>query len=212
MTPVFFETDSIRMSMRNPETGKYLKASVYTLEGVVNDDGSLRELSIGQLVMAICLLRATDLEAKIVNRMTKMAADSDRLDVYADVEEDIAKWQSKNPTAEFKTSNLSSSEYPALYAIFKSSDGYNGMSRETFIKDMTIESKLAGTGDFTLTVDEVDELMTEIEKKMDSLNTVSQEDLIEIQSQTAKRDDTYSLASNVLKSLFTVMSGNVNNL
>ena len=47
---------------------------------------------------------------------------------------------------------------------------------------------------------------------MDSLNSVSQTTLIDIQSLTATRDDTYNLVSNVLKSLQTVLIGNVNNL
>ena len=60
--------------------------------------------------------------------------------------------------------------------------------------------------------DEVDEMMQNTEEQMDSLNTISQEQLIDIQSLTSKRDDTYSLISNVLKSLYTVMTGNVNNM
>ena len=59
---------------------------------------------------------------------------------------------------------------------------------------------------------EVGDFIKEIEAKMDSLNSVSQTTLIDIQSLTATRDDTYNLVSNVLKSLQTVLIGNVNNL
>ena len=41
------------LSMASPETGEMLTARAYTVAGVTNEDGSLRELSIGQLVMAI---------------------------------------------------------------------------------------------------------------------------------------------------------------
>ena len=51
-----------------------------------------------------------------------------------------------------------------------------------------------------------------LEDKMDSLNTISQDTLIQLQSLTAKRDQTYDLVSNVLKSLNTVLVGTVNNL
>ena len=44
------------------DTGEYLTANVYTVAGVTNADGSLRRLSIGGLVMALCLKRAHDLE------------------------------------------------------------------------------------------------------------------------------------------------------
>ena len=41
------------LSLKNPETGEYLTARAYTVDGVNNVDGTPRELSIGQLVMAI---------------------------------------------------------------------------------------------------------------------------------------------------------------
>ena len=51
-----------------------------------------------------------------------------------------------------------------------------------------------------------------IEDKMDSLNTISQDTLINLQSLTAKRDQTYDLVSNALKSFNTVLVGNANNI
>ena len=50
------------LSMVNPDTGLYNTARLYTIDGVNNVDGTPRELSIGQLVMAICLQRASQLE------------------------------------------------------------------------------------------------------------------------------------------------------
>ena len=50
------------LSMVSPESGEFLTARAYTVESVKNADGSLRQLSIGQLVMAICLERAARLE------------------------------------------------------------------------------------------------------------------------------------------------------
>ena len=55
--------DQIYLSMTDPDTGEYLTADVYTVDGVYEADGvTLRRLSVGQLVMALCLKRATDLE------------------------------------------------------------------------------------------------------------------------------------------------------
>ena len=47
---------------------------------------------------------------------------------------------------------------------------------------------------------------------MDAKNTFSQQAMIELQSLTAKRDQSYDMISNVLKSLSTVMTANVNNM
>ena len=56
------------LSMVNPDTGLYNTARVYTIDGVNNVDGTPRELSIGQLVMAICaqLEAMTTIESAII--------------------------------------------------------------------------------------------------------------------------------------------------
>ena len=38
------------LSMVSPQSGEFLTARAYTVEGVTNADGSIRQLSIGQLV------------------------------------------------------------------------------------------------------------------------------------------------------------------
>ena len=62
----------------------------------------------------------------------------------------------------------------------------------------------------TVNADSAD-LITAIEAKMDEKNTFSQQAMIELQSLTAKRDQSYDMISNVLKSLNTVLVGTVNN-
>jgi hypothetical protein len=47
---------------------------------------------------------------------------------------------------------------------------------------------------------------------MDEKNTFSQQKMIELQSLTNKRDQSYDMVSNILKSLNNVIIGNVNNL
>ena len=57
-----------------------------------------------------------------------------------------------------------------------------------------------------------DELYSEIESKMDSLNSFSQEKMIELQSETNKRDQAYDIITNVLKSLNNTQVGIANNI
>ena len=57
-----------------------------------------------------------------------------------------------------------------------------------------------------------DQLITEIESKMDSLNSFSQQKMIELQSETNKRDQAYDMITNILKSLNTVQIGIANNI
>lgn len=205
MATTFFSTEAVNLSMRSPETGAYLTSNVYTLEGVTNEDGTLRLMSISQLVMAICLSRATELENDIVAIMETMAEKTDELDRYSRVEADIANWQKDNPTKELTTDIIAANKdkYPDMYAALGTD-----ANRAAFLSEIGVSD----TSKEEWKPDELDELMQKIEEQMDSLNTISQELLIDIQSLTSKRDDTYSLISNVLKSLYTVMTGNVNNL
>ena len=210
----YFETEAIRMSMKNPETGNYLTTNVYTLEGVYNDKGELRQMSIGQLVMAICLSRATELENTIVVRMDSMAKNTDNLSVLAKLEEILVSGDYNGKTwsddTVFKDDliTLKDSDKQTWHQLDEdgnfTGDDLTSTSFSALLKEIGVE--------YTSGTTTIEELITEIEEQIDSYNTVSQEMLIDIQSQTSKRDDTYSLVSNVLKSMYTQMSGNANNL
>ena len=214
MSTTYFQTEKINLSMKNPDTGALLTSNVYTLAGVTEAGSTtLKQMSIGQLVMAVCLSRATELEAKIVAEMTAMATTTDELEKFSKIEADLAAWQKAFPSTTLNATlkedgtpttafNIDSEDYPNLYAILSDKD-----ERETFLSDIGMDRSAT-----TWSADEVDEMMQAVEELMDSKNTISQEQLIDIQSLTSKRDDTYSLISNVLKSLYTVMTGNVNNM
>jgi hypothetical protein len=47
---------------------------------------------------------------------------------------------------------------------------------------------------------------------MDSLNSFSQQTMIDLQALTAKRDQSYDMISNIIKSLNTVLVGTANNM
>ena len=198
-------------STTDPSKNKpvFQQVNTYTLEGVKDANGNLRQMSIGQLVMAICLNRASKLESDIVAEMNEMAKSTDKLEKYSAIEAELAAWQKANPTGTLSVDvikkddkNVYSTTYPNLYATFK-----DDTTRQTFLSGIGMDTSAK-----SWSADAVDEMMQNIEEQMDSLNTLSQEQLIDIQSLTSKRDDTYSLISNVLKSLYTVMTGNVNNM
>ncbi len=194
-----FETVSFNLSMNriddpylHPDQASEnaLTANVYTVEGVTNADGSLRELSIGQLVMALCLARASELEAQVIELMETMNESSAQLEALTEVEEAlVAVDDSQLASSVSGTITYDGKEY-ASYASFLSS-----VFGIAVASDMT-------AGD----------LITEIETKMDELNSFSQQTMIELQSLTNKRDQSYDMISNVLKSLHTTLVGNVNNM
>ena len=181
------------LSMVSPESGEFLTARTYTVEGVENADGSLRQLSIGQLVMAICLNRASKLETDIIALMEEMSATSAQLAALTEIENDIL-----DGGANMDNINTSHVTY----------DGRDYTFYDFLVNVMGFSSSDVPTGfaDASNT-----DLITEIESKMDEKNSFSQQKMIELQSLTNKRDQSYDMISNILKSLNTTMTGIVNN-
>jgi hypothetical protein len=181
------------LSMVSPQSGEFLTARTYTVEGVENADGSLRQLSIGQLVMAICLNRASKLETDIIALMEEMSATSAQLAALTDIENDIL-----DGGANMNNINTSHVTY----------DGQNYTFYDFLVNVMKFSASDVPTGfaDGSNT-----DLITLIESKMDEKNSFSQQKMIELQSLTNKRDQSYDMISNILKSLNTTMTGIVNN-
>ena len=169
--------DQIYLSMASPDTGEYLMANVYTVDGVTEADGvTPRVLSIGQLVMAICLQRAAELEGSIIDKMAAMELASTQLELMTEIESNILASDVNMSTKKVTYNGRQYTYYAFLTEV------------------MEIENVPRGKA------------------KMDAKNTFSQQTMIELQSLTAKRDQSYDMISNVLKSLSTVMTANVNNM
>ena len=182
--------DQIYLSMTNPETGEYLAADVYTVDGVFEPDGvTPRRLSIGQLVMALCLQRAASLENDIIKKMNQIENVSEQLELMTKIENDILAGDVNMSTKTLTYKGESYTYYAFLTGVMDVDDVPSGTAN----KDSTA-------------------LITGIEAKMDENNTLSQKTMIELQSQTNKRDQTYDMISNSLKSLNTVLVGNANNM
>jgi len=183
-----FSTEQIRLSMRG-DKGAFLKANVYTIPELKNEDGSLRELSIGQLVMAICMNRAAQLEDDIVTQMESLALTTEAIEALAKAENAIASKNTSDTASDVSVSiAYKGTTYTSAFNVMKAV-GVEITSGMTY-------------GD----------LQSACESRLDALNTISQDKLIEIQSLTSKRDDTYTLVSNVSKTLNTVQTGIVNNM
>lgn len=181
------ETIEFDLSMVSPENGRYLTAQTYTIDGVNNVDGSPRELSIGQLVMAICLQRAAELENAIIEKMDGMNLTSEQLELMTKIETEILE-ASVDMTA--KTLSYGGRTY--TYKKFLGDVmGITGVP----------DTANASSSDF----------ISQLEAKMDEKNSFSQQAMIELQSLTNKRDQSYDMIANVLKSLNTVLVGIVNN-
>ena len=202
--------DTFDLSMTSPDTGRYLTANFYTVDGVTNADGSLRQLSIGQLVMAICLSRASALETDIIALMEEMNATSAELKIMTTIEEKVVGWTTADPQPH--------PGYEHLYhdTISGTGTNYDGKTYMDVLRSMGIIGdgiecvRWSGNKDPNDIM--YDDFITALESKMDEKNTFSQQKMIELQSLTNKRDQSYDMISNVLKSLNTTIIGNINNM
>jgi hypothetical protein len=184
-----FNTVEFDLSFDNSRIGGTgnLSANYYTVAGVNNLDGTPRALSIGQLVMALCLARATELEAEIIGVVESLNGTSENLERLTEIESAIVNETSGS--IDLTAQTLS-----------------DGTTYKAFLESMDI----AVSGNTASASSE--QLITDIESKMDSLNSFSQQTMIDLQSLTAKRDQSYDMISNIIKSLYTTLSTNSNNL
>ena len=188
--------DQIYLSMQSTDTGEYLMANVYTVDGVYEVDGKTpRLLSIGQLVMALCLQRAAELETDIVRKMNTLEHTTRQLEIMTQIETEILAG----------SVNMKSRKVTYLGDEYTY---YDFLTANDTTKDLTLNmDNVPDTVDASNT-----KFLTDLEATMDSKNTFSQQTMIELQSQTTKRDQAYDMVSNILKSINTVLIGNANNL
>ena len=189
------------LSMVSPESGEFLTARTYTVEGVENADGSLRQLSIGQLVMAICLNRASKLEADIIALMEEMSTTSAQLADMTKIEQAVIDDFAANQNGHaYDLNNVTVTSSTSAVQLLRDLEVIN--SSQQYVRNDSIQSN----ADIMY-----DDFITQIESKMDEKNSFSQQKMIELQSLTNKRDQSYDMISNILKSLNTTMTGIVNN-
>ena len=194
--------DTFDLSMVNPETGRYLTANIYTVDGVTNADGSLRELSIGQLVMAICLKRAAQLESGYTDETTNLHVNG-----IIDLMEEM---NSTSLQLEYMT-RIEKEVLAGTVDMNSNTITYNGQNYT--YNNFLVNVVGMGAGDVPDSASaSSSDFITALEAKMDEMNSFSQRKMIELQSLTNKRDQSYDMISNILKSLNTVLVGNANNM
>ena len=245
--------------------------AVYSYNGVDN-------LSMNQLMMAICLERGNQLELQTVELMEKMTDTTGRLKRLARLEEmvleaqeagtsldlsakvEVSGEQGRSPLCGYQmygsdisdaAMNTNIAMRNQLYATSVDTEtreccfwmlqgGWSWM-RTSFSGDVVVDAStvtysvygldksLAQILEFleeeagvdvkwgreyasSVSSADMEQLLTDIEAKMDSLNTVSQEDMIDLQALVNKRDQTYTLLSNASKLMSNLSLSIVNNL
>lgn len=176
-----FTVDTIDLTLNNNETGEVLTANIYRVPGID------RDLSVAQLVMAICLKRAAELEEEIFTIMNLMSMTTTNIENLSTLEEKlVAKQESDSVGTTFADIGWTTN----LPAGVSSTDNW-----KTWAEGSPYYITVPG-----LTKANIATTITNIESKLDSFNTNSQKDMIELQSKTNKRDQSYDLITAMVKS------------
>lgn len=196
-----FETGKTALTIRDPETGRILTANVYYVEGID------APLSMGQLVMAICLSRANEVEMKLVNEMEEVDQASERIAGLTSIQQELINWYDSHTVNDTFDCALTSG-----WTFTYEGTTYDNVTWRRFLIEKCEMEEEELLDKSNLTRDEVEELINIVGDKMDAYNSMSQATLIRIQSLTSKRDQSYDLVTNVLKSFNTQLMGLANNI
>lgn len=202
-----FGTEMMPLTMRDSETGRILTASVYTVAGI---DGVL---SMGQLVMAICLSRASDVESELVDLMAEVDQTSQKLSCLTKIQAELVKWYDESPADAQFGFGLEDGSWS--YSVTEKATGitktYTVSNWREFLQEVCgmTDEELSKP---SLTRAEVETLINSLSDTMDANNAVSQDQLIKMQSLTTKRDQAHDMVTNILKSFNTEELGNASNL
>ncbi len=146
--------------------------------------GGCENLTLGQLVTAVCVHAGVALEDQTVNKMNIITVNARRLRAEAKVVTDILS---------------GSGDYSSVLHI----DGYEGMTYRQFLTgELGLEIGEYGTLPNTLSsYDDKMRVFLALKEKMNSDATASQQDMIDLQTYESRRDVAYATATNVVKNI-----------
>ena len=153
-------------------------ANAVCLYGTNGADG----LTFAQLVAAVCIRRCAHLETRAVGRMNKMTQNNTYMDALASVCKQLAADAELNAVANI----------PDSYEMRKAERGCS------IYEFLSLECGLDVTFASPLTYKQRMDVIGKVKTAMDSANTTSQEDVIELQSMVNWRDVTYNASSGII--------------
>lgn len=191
--------DTFDLSSTDEMTGLRNTAKVYWVDGIN------RPLPLAQLVMAICLERAASKENDVVRIMNTITSTTKQIEELSWLE---------NILVGYADTGLNCPEGPWVCdweAIIKDEKdlpegchwrGGGGGRWTEWLEERGIKPFPVTTlGHFWYYASEINQILDAIDTKLDSLNTTSQKDMILLQSETTKRDQTYDLITAMVKSI-----------
>lgn len=166
--------------------------------------GSATDLSMSQYVAAICITRASELEAESVSLMETLSANTETLEILADIEAEMMETVYVEGTYYVKdfAVTVNGKTYQSWVEYLKqeldfqfTSQGYLCLPPPSYYDKGIIPDQYY----VYLLEDEYQNLISLLESGMDSLNSLSQDVMLDLQALLDKRDQSYALLTGVLR-------------
>ncbi len=154
------------------------------------------DLSVGRLLMLICISRAEAMEAILQNEMEMLARDSDQLQSSVDLVECLLCGSSISNTTSFTYTDMNGSHTTTVKSYLQN------------VLQITYDSYPSSTWSKT----DIEAIMSPIKNRQDELNTITQKTTINIKDLVTKRDKAYLLGTNALKRLMKDIESNTFNI
>ncbi|MBP5509542.1 MAG: hypothetical protein J6Z49_01340 [Kiritimatiellae bacterium] len=156
-------------------------------------------LTLPQLVAAVCIRRAAALEARSVAMMNEMTQNNGYMEVMADVVEQIVSGNATFSSRASLPDGYRPRKAPANCTIKQF------LTLECGISESALPSEID-------TYDRRVQVFTVLRQRMDSANTMSQQDAINLQSLINWRDVTYNMSSGVIAAYGTAATNMATNI
>lgn len=148
-------------------------------------------LSLGRLLMGVCLERATMLERMSVGTMNRLARNNSQLEATANAMELLASVDVERAVMVSNLVVTLPEDYPAK--------GTWGLGQPTIVEFMEVELGIESSsipGGLMWRYEQRTTAYGLIKAKADALNSVSQETMIDLQTLITERNTAYNLATN----------------
>ncbi len=184
------EIETIRLNPNAPSGSDAV--NMYSVNGS-------EPLTLAQLVAAVCFRRAAALEARSVLQMNKLQSNTGLLDTMANVVKQMIEENASYSTRARFAEGYRPKKVSTTATI------YQFLTQECGIDASAIPSSLTSTTDRLSAYDA-------LRRKMDAVNTQSQQQTIDLQASVNWRDVTYNMSSGILTRNGTTGMNMANNI
>ena len=167
-------------------TNRYAPAAAQSVDTYIYNGSA--DMTLGQLVMAVCIRRAAALETASVEKMNELNATNVKLQAYSKVMEQLATADSLDTAIDIASTGFTPSKVSRTATIREF------LVTECGISSTSLPSSLSTSADREKAIDALKALV-------DPLSQTSQEQTIDLQSLVSRRDVTYNTSSATVKRL-----------